>query len=160
MKTIYFIRHAKSDWSVDCDDFDRGLNQRGLKDAPFMAERLKKHGVKPDIIISSPAKRAFTTATIIAKTLGVTNLITEQRLYDDDAYLKIVQNIDDRYKSVFIVAHNPLITKICESLSKEQIDNIPTCGIFCIEFNTDFFSEISLNNAKKLFFDFPKKHKF
>jgi phosphohistidine phosphatase len=161
VKTIFFIRHAKSDWSIECDDFGRALNKRGKKDAPFMANRLKKYNVKPDIIISSPAKRALDTANIIAKTLNAANLITKQELYDSDfaAYLNIIQNIDDKHKTVFIVGHNPIITDICENLSGIYIANIPTCGIFCIEFDTDFFSQITTVCAKKLFFDFPKKHK-
>jgi phosphohistidine phosphatase len=161
MKTIYFMRHAKSDWSVKCDDFDRGLNERGQKDAPFMAKRLKKYNIKPDIIISSPAKRTLATANIIAETLGATNLVTKSELYENDAaaYLNVIQNIDDKYESVFIVGHNPAVTYICESLSGVYIGNIPTCGIFCIEFDTDFFTQISAVQGKKLFFDFPKKHR-
>jgi phosphohistidine phosphatase len=147
---------------MKCDDFNRGLNERGLKDAPFVAERLKKYGVKPDIIISSFAKRALTTANIIAKTLNAANLVIKQELYNSNTavYLNIIQNIyDDKYKTVFIIGHNPTITHVCESLSGISIGNIPTCGIFCIEFNTDFFSQITAVHAKKLFFDFPKKHK-
>jgi phosphohistidine phosphatase len=146
---------------MDCNDFDRGLNERGLKDAPFMAKRLKKYNVKPDIIISSPAKRALDTANIIAKTLNVTNLIANMKLYESDAdsYLNVIRNTDDKYETVFIVGHNPVITDICESLNGVHIGNIPTCGIFCIEFNTEFFSQITTVHAKKLFFDFPKRHR-
>ncbi|MDR2789395.1 MAG: histidine phosphatase family protein [Campylobacteraceae bacterium] len=159
MKTIYFIRHAKSDWSVDCDDFDRALNKRGEKDAPFMAERLKKYGVKPDIIITSPAKRALKTAKIIAKKLKRDMLITDANLYltSPQEYLRIIREIDDKYNTIFIVGHNPSITEICKILSGAQIDNIPTCGIFCIKFDAESFSAISINSGKKLFFDFPKK---
>jgi phosphohistidine phosphatase len=146
---------------MKCDDFNRGLNERGLKDAPFMAERLKKYGAKPDIIISSSAKRALNTASIIAKTLNTVNLTINQELYNSNTavYLNIIQNIDNKYKTVFIIGHNPTITHVCESLSGISIGNIPTCGIFCIEFNTDFFSQITVVHTKKLFFDFPKKHK-
>ncbi|MDR2081655.1 MAG: histidine phosphatase family protein [Campylobacteraceae bacterium] len=162
MKTIYFIRHAKSDWGVKCDDFDRSLNKRGEKDAPFMAERLKKYGVKPDIVISSPAKRALSTAKIIVDELKLSEnrLKTDINLYltSPQEYLRLIRKIDDKYSAVFIVGHNPAITEICEILSGIQIGNIPTCGIFCIEFDTEFFSAISANGGEKLFFDFPKKH--
>jgi phosphohistidine phosphatase len=163
MKTIYFIRHAKSDWSVECDDFDRNLNERGEKNALFMAERLKKYQVSPDIIVSSPAKRALTTAKIIAERLKLPkkSLTTDQKLYltPPKTYLEIIRQIDDKYDTVFIIGHNPTITEICESLSGVNIGNIPTCGIFCIEFCTETFSAISANEGKKIFFDFPKKHK-
>ena len=67
-KKLYIIRHAKSSWSdMSLDDFDRPLNKRGKANAPVMGTRFKNKGVKPDIIISSPAKRAISTAKIIAK---------------------------------------------------------------------------------------------
>ena len=68
MKTIYFIRHAKSSWDhFGISDKDRPLNDRGEQDAPRMAQLLKEKGVQPDQLVSSPAKRAFTTATYFAK---------------------------------------------------------------------------------------------
>jgi phosphohistidine phosphatase len=126
-----------------------------------MGERLKRYKVKPDIIISSPAKRAFSTAKIIAERLEVANLKTEPKLYTGTSavYLDIITQISDEHKSVFIVGHNPTITEICENLSGKFVGNIPTCGIFCIEFDVECFSDISSSSGKKLFFDFPKKHK-
>jgi phosphohistidine phosphatase len=163
VKTIYFIRHAKSDWSGDCSDFDRELSERGLKNATFMAERLKKYGVKPDIIISSPAMRALNTAKIIAKNLKMPKKLfkTDINLYltSPKTYLEIIHQIDDKHKVIFIIGHNPTITEICESLSGIGIGNISTCGIFCMEFDIEFFSDVSVNSGKKLFFDFPKKHR-
>ena len=67
IKKLYIIRHAKSDWSDDTlKDFDRPLNKRGLKNAPFMGSLLKNKNINPDLILSSPALRAITTAEIIA----------------------------------------------------------------------------------------------
>ena len=60
MKRLILIRHAKSSWSdYSIDDFDRSLNKRGERDAPFMAQKLAEKGIKPDLIVSSPAKRAI-----------------------------------------------------------------------------------------------------
>ena len=57
-KTLYISRHAKSDWSdASLSDFERTLNFRGKKDAPFMAKLLKEKDIKPDLILSSPATR-------------------------------------------------------------------------------------------------------
>ncbi len=56
-KTLYIARHAKSSWDdASLSDFERPLNKRGKRDAPFMAEKLKELGVKPDLILSSPAQ--------------------------------------------------------------------------------------------------------
>ena len=70
MKKLYLIRHAKSSWKdITLDDFDRPLNKRGKTDAPFMAQKLKDKNIYPDIIISSPAKRAKSTAKAFKKNL-------------------------------------------------------------------------------------------
>ena len=68
MKRLYLIRHAKSSWKdSSLDDFERPLNKRGRRDAPFMGKRLYRHHVRPDLVISSPAKRAISTSQLIAK---------------------------------------------------------------------------------------------
>ncbi|MFV0481517.1 MAG: SixA phosphatase family protein [Campylobacteraceae bacterium] len=163
MKTIYFIRHSKSDQTFDGSDFDRPLNKRGQNDAPFMAKRLKHFKVKPDIIISSPANRAQATTSVIAKILDVPKkkIVLEEKLYDTTPgeYIKIINCIDDKKNVVFIVGHNPMITEVCELLSNSIIGNIPTTGIFCIQFDKENFKDIEIGTGKVLFFDLPKKHK-
>ena len=70
MKTLFLIRHAKSSWDdTALPDKDRPLGDRGRRDAPKMGKRLAKRDVKPDLILSSPARRALTTAEIVAKKL-------------------------------------------------------------------------------------------
>src|SRR5512132_3138635 len=60
MRTLFLIRHAKSSWDdTALPDKDRPLNDRGKRDAPKMGKRLAKRDVKPDLILSSPAKRAL-----------------------------------------------------------------------------------------------------
>src|SRR3972149_8202033 len=71
MKTIILVRHAKSSWkNPRLDDFERPLNKRGRRDAPLMGEKLKERQILPDLILSSPAKRARKTADLIAKAIG------------------------------------------------------------------------------------------
>ena len=71
MKTIILVRHAKSSWKdPGLDDFDRPLNKRGKRNAPFMGGKLKKRDILPDLVLSSPAKRAKKTAIAVAKALG------------------------------------------------------------------------------------------
>ena len=70
MKHLTLIRHAKSDWECpDLDDHDRPLNKRGLEAAPRMGNYLRKKGVRPDILLSSTATRAITTAGLIVDEL-------------------------------------------------------------------------------------------
>ena len=148
MSKIYFIRHSKAvDENKDgAKDALRELSQKGKEDAKFMANRLKMYDVMPGAIFSSSAKRCEQTAKIIAKTLK----------FKEDL-LKFVKNINESLDEIFIITHNPSITEICEYLSDSSIDNIPTSGIFCVEFGCKF-SELKEGSAKALFFDHPKKH--
>ena len=67
MKILTLVRHAKSDWSdTSLTDRQRPLNPRGKRDAPEMGKRIVNHGIRPSLIIASPAVRAWTTAKIIA----------------------------------------------------------------------------------------------
>lgn len=164
MKKIYFIRHAKSSWDDTCiDDFSRPLNKRGKKTLEFMAKRLKSFKIKPDLILSSPAKRARKTAEGIAQIIGFSqsSIVFHDALYDSSyqVYRYLLDSIDDAIESVFIVAHNPTITQTAELLSGAILTNMPTCSIVCIEFDVDHFADISEESGKVLFFDYPKKHK-
>ena len=163
MKRLYLIRHAKSSWNnSDLTDFERPLNQRGKRDAPFMGKRLKDHKVKADLIISSPAKRALKTAKIIAKEIDfpTEKILPNESIYEEGtlASLKLIRNIDDSYNNVMLFGHNPTITSLATYLTNYQIQNMPTCSIFCMEFNIDSWKEMSEGEGTFIFFDYPKKH--
>ncbi len=163
MKKIYLIRHAKaSDAEFGINDFERALSKKGKNDATFIAKRLKHFGISPDLIISSPAKRAKTTAKIIAETLNYEkySINFQESLYDSSCqtYRYLLDSVDDSIKSLFIVAHNPTITETGEILSGAILTNMPTCSIVCIEFDVRSLKDIKENSGKILFFDYPKKH--
>ena len=155
MKKIYFIRHAKAVDEGEGSDFERDLSDRGKKDLALMCERLKKHEVGTDAIFSSPAKRCAKTAQKLAEAIKF-----KDELYGSQTHelLAFIREFDDKFQSAFIIAHNDAITEICELLSDAAIGNIPTCGIFCVEFDSGF-NELKEHGAKALFFDYPKKHK-
>lgn len=160
MKSVLLIRHAKSSWNFDVADFDRPLNDRGKSDAPDMAERLLKKGVKIDAFISSPAKRAVSTANAFAEVYSfkVEKLITIPSLYEavPEVFLKVIENLDDEYKRIAIFSHNPGITAFANQLTATQIDDMPTCSVFAIKADTNIWK--NFNSAKKSFwfFDYPK----
>jgi phosphohistidine phosphatase len=163
MKKIYLIRHAKSSWDdATMDDFSRPLNARGKRDVLFMAERLKKFHVKPNLIYSSPAKRAYKTAKEIAKVIEYDKkeIVFVEGLYESsyETYLDLIQQTNDKHNSLFIIAHNPTITEVGERLSGAILTNIPTCAIVCIAFEVESFKEIKEEGGHILFFDYPKKH--
>ncbi|MDA3908665.1 MAG: histidine phosphatase family protein [Sulfurimonas sp.] len=160
MKKLFVIRHAKSSWKdMTLSDFNRPLNKRGSENAPLMGERLKKRNVNPDIILSSPALRAKTTAEIIAKKVNYTKEI----VFNDDIYAsmdmilkKLIKNTDDKNETLFLFGHNPDLNMLVEDYIDFD-ENIVTCGVVEIEFDCKHWKDISRKNAKFISFDYPKK---
>ena len=161
MKTLILVRHAKSDWSHEgLSDIERPLNERGKTDAPEMASRLKKKGLKIDAFVSSPAKRAFRTARYFAKEFDVNkdDIRVESHLYGDmpSQFGEIVGALKDKDDVVAMFSHNPGITEYANSLTNVRIDNIPTCGIFAVQSNTNNWKDFERAEKLFLFFDYPK----
>lgn len=164
MKTLYLIRHAKSDWSDPLSsDFERGLNKRGKGDAPLMGDILFKKGIQPDLILSSPAHRAKATAFIIAQKLSYStdDIRFEQSLYASDTEIicSLIRGVSDKINSVMIFGHNPEFTECANMICGSTIDNIPTCGVVAMQLKDDIWESIGSNSAKLLFFETPKKHR-
>ena len=161
MKKLYIIRHAKSSWEdFSSNDFDRDLSKRGKLNAPFMGDRLRKTGVEPDIIVSSPALRARITAEIIAKKIKFSKKITlKKKIYEASfkTLRKIVTELPDDVKIVFLFGHNPGLNEFAQKYI-DFYENIPTCGIVEIEFDCETWMEVDEKNAKLIMFDYPKKH--
>jgi len=164
MKRLYLIRHAKSSWDdPDLADIDRPLNKRGEKDAPYMGTRLKEqHKANPDLILSSPAKRALRTARIIAKAIDFPEKKIEIKdsLYTSGvtAMVDVIHHLADSLDEVMLFGHNPDLTSLANYLSNQQVDNIPTCGIFCIDFDIQLWQDVKKGKGVFKFFDYPKKH--
>jgi len=163
MKKLFLIRHAKSSWDYsNLTDFERPLNKRGKRDAPFMAKLLAKQGFNPDFIISSPANRAITTARYFSESLGYffDKIFIEPKLYEAsrDEILEVVMEIGKTYNNVMLFSHNPGLTDFANKLIGNTIDNIPTCGIVSINFKIESWSEINSKNSEMMFFEYPKKY--
>ncbi len=160
-KTLIFMRHAKSDWSIAGQkDFDRTLNNRGLGDAPRMGRRLLEIGVKPDLVLSSPAIRAKTTAEYVSEQLGydLDAIVYDKEIYESSvrSLLGVVNHLEDQYNCVIIFGHNPTHTYLAEYLTKEAIGNIPTAGAVCINFEFDSWKLVSEGTGKMRWFEYPK----
>lgn len=160
MKTIYLTRHAKSFWGdQSLPDFERPLNKRGKRDAPFMGEVLRDKKVKPELIICSPAKRTKKTSIEIANKLGypVKNILFDEKLYEasSNTILGVLNSVDDKFESVMIFGHNPGLTLLNNYISNQYLDNIPTCGIVALQSEKNW-SAIGKNSCSHLFFEYPK----
>lgn len=162
MKTLFLVRHAKSEWANEnLTDIDRPLNARGYRDAHFMSEQLKKNKLVPEQIISSPAIRATSTALIFARNLDYDceNIQLKKMLYEttEKEYLKIISATDNSRRSLMLFAHNPTLTVLANSLTKPFTENIPTCGIVGIQFKINDWKEIMTAQGELFLYDFPKK---
>ena len=161
MKTLILVRHAKSDWgNPGLDDIDRPLNERGKRDAPLMARRLLDRKTKVDLFVSSPAKRAARTAKIFAEEFGAKKkqLIWKEELYlaPPSVFYEVIEGMDDDADSIAIFAHNEGITEFANRLTETRTDNIPTCGVFAVNIETDSWKEFRDAKKEFLFFDYPK----
>ena len=164
MKTIILIRHAKSSWKdPSLDDFDRPLNKRGKRNAPLMGKKLKERQIMPDLILSSPAKRARKTAIAVAKAIGYPK---KKIKYHDDMYhpsarylFEMVRNQDDRNDTIMLFGHNPDFNDFADMLLEHNpIYNIPTTGIYCIRFDVDNWKKLREGKGESVFFDYPKRY--
>lgn len=163
-RTVVFIRHAKSSWANPLQsDFERPLTDRGKQDAPDMGARLKSLGIKPDLIVSSNAKRTKQTAKRIAEEIGYNSddIKWEEKLYHciPSVFEELIYELSDRVKTVFIVAHNPGITEFVNSLSPGfRIDNMPTCGIVGAYVNTSEWTNFSTSEKEVFLYEYPGKN--
>lgn len=161
MKTLILMRHAKSSWQdPDLDDVDRPLAKRGKRDAPVMGERLAERGIHPDLILTSPAKRARKTAQTVARALDYPKkkITHAEAIYEasEEHLLAVVQALDDDLDTVMLFGHNPGFTSFSYALTDVYIENIPTCGVVLIRFAVERWQKVTWGSGEFVWFDFPK----
>lgn len=162
MKTIYLLRHAKSSREYPAlNDFERPLNKRGRESIIIMGKLMNDLNVMPDIIISSPASRAAMTARGIAQEINYPLERIEYRealyLTEKDILIEEIKRIKNSVKSVMLVGHNPGLTDLVNYLGDQKIEDIPTCGLCCLELNIRYFRDIAAGSGNMKFFEYPKK---
>lgn len=165
MKSLYLLRHAKSDWTNHNEkDFDRGLNPRGMRVAPKMGRKLQELGVVPDAVIASPAVRAKATAEFVTEQLeyDLENIIYKEEIYEASvrSLLELVNKLDNEYDKVILIGHNPSFTYLSDYLSDEEIGNIPTCGCVGLRFHTNDWGEVSKSTGDLEWFIYPAQFNF
>lgn len=162
MKILILVRHAKSSWkNAYLLDIDRPLNKRGKRDAPVMGSRLAERDSMPDLMISSPANRALTTAEIIADAIEypADEIVVDERIYGADVtdWLQVIQNLDDALDCVMCFGHNPGLTDLVNYITPYYINNVPTCGILELVFDVDTWADVGRVDPIEVDFDYPKK---
>ena len=160
MKLLTLIRHAKSGMHDDLSDFDRPLNDRGATDALIIGEFLDKNFPKPDLIISSPALRAASTAEAIANKINYPSdkikYVDELYLCSTSEYIEILMEQNVKVRHIFLVSHNPGTTTFTNLLTNENIDNVPTCGVAHIELDLYKWEDIEPGTGTLKKFVTPK----
>lgn len=159
MKTLILVRHAKSDWPENTEDFDRPLAEQGLHDATKMAQYLKENNIVIDKFVSSPALRALSTCNIFNETYQL-EVETNKKLYNanESSFESVIYDLSDDVNSVAMFSHNNGISNFANMIG-DQIFSFPTCGVVGFSLDCDSWSEFDNTDKKVLFSYEPKKLK-
>ncbi len=162
MKLLTIVRHAKSSWKqMELDDFARPLNKRGKRDATDMGKRLAAIEFTPDVLISSPAKRAQSTAKRMAREFGYAKARIEldRHIYHAtrEQLLQVVESLGDSIQHAALVGHNPGFTELSSFLSKENVGDLPTCAVVRLQLEITSWQEVGRKCGALIDFDYPKR---
>jgi phosphohistidine phosphatase len=161
MKTLFIVRHAKSSWDNSSHaDFDRPLNERGIRNAPEMARRLVLRGLSPQHIITSPANRAISTARLMAVQFGQSEemLIVEDSIYEasrQDLH-RVISRQNPDYGTLMIIGHNPGMSDFLNWLCDEE-EILSTASIAEVQVDSNKWNGWERGNGKLIHLDYPKK---
>lgn len=161
MKTLYIVRHAKSSWDYpELPDDQRPLLEKGKKRTKRVIDYLLRNKIFVDYIISSPAVRAYETAKIVGKALkhSEEEIQRDSLLYSADAerLQNLFFDLPSGVDSLMIFGHNPTLTNFANHFIIPKIDNIPTSGVVCIDFDIDRWEDISSLKSSLRFFITPR----
>lgn len=159
MKTLLIVRHAKSDWGhAGLADHDRPLNDRGRRDAPRMGRRLAERGAVPDVVRSSTALRARTTADVFAEELGVeASVELDETMYATSVahLLEVIDALDDATGIVMLVGHNPEFSALVRRLTGDDVE-LPTCTVAEVRVPVERWADASGAAGELVRVDTPK----
>jgi phosphohistidine phosphatase len=164
MKHLILVRHAKSSWKFDgLVDKDRPLSKRGIQDAPMMALRTAEALEKSDLWLSSPATRAIRTAEIFGQycNRSLSSLKLNEQLYDANYQhlLTELRQIKNKWNHVVLFGHNPGLSDLIFTITGEDLDNLPTCGMAFIELDITSWKELKTDTGTLIRLEYPKKFK-
>jgi phosphohistidine phosphatase len=161
MKRLTLVRHAKSSWKdAALADIDRPLSGRGRRDAPRVGIFLAGQGLRPDIILASPARRARKTAELLAAAIPGTKerVLSDPALYEASAaiLLERVRALDEAWQHVMLVGHNPGLTDFANLLTAIGVVNLPTCSLLVADLDIGSWREATAGCGQPVLFVVPK----
>jgi phosphohistidine phosphatase len=146
MKTLLILRHAKSSWKdASLAEHDRPLNGRGKSAAPRMGRLIQDEGIVPERILSSTAKRARTTAALVAQACGFPNVIElNPELYhaDSGSCLSVLRDSYYDDPCLMLVGHNPGLEELLEVLTG-RFERLPTAALAQLSVPIEHWYEIA-----------------
>jgi phosphohistidine phosphatase len=146
MKTLFIMRHAKSSWNeLNIPDHDRQLNRRGKHDAPLMGKLLYDKKITLDLIISSTAVRAETTANHIAKGSRYKGeIVLDKLVYNAEPkdLLNLLSKCSDEHNSILLVGHNPTVEETVQMLTNSPEITMATCAIAHLTLTIDSWTDL------------------
>ena len=153
MKTLLILRHAKSSWKdPSLDDHERPLNKRGQRDAPRIGHLLRQESLSPDLIVSSTANRARTTAETVAGCCDYEKELQYFRdlyLADADTWIERLREISAEVQCVLIVGHNPGLEVLLELLTDED-ESLPTAALAQVELPMERWMQLDRHSPGRL----------
>ena len=160
MKRVVIVRHGKAVPYGYEDDFNRDLRDRGKSDAAMISKELKRRGVFPDLIVSSPAKRAIKTARIFAENLDYAiNLIQEEQdIYDGlttHEFIEMIHGLPEETDTVFFFGHNPGFYYFVSNLLTTFRSDMPTTSTVGIDFDVNNWKEVEARTGSMAFHLYP-----
>jgi len=146
MKTLVLIRHGKSSWKYPVKDIDRPLKSRGISDAKLVANEFLKANFVPDLVVSSPAKRALDICRIFVKKMGISDELIKinPTIYDFEGgqTADFIKSLDNSCQNVMLFGHNYAFTSLVNQFGNRYIDNLPTSGLVKINFDVDMWKDV------------------
>lgn len=153
MRTLYVLRHAKSDWGeASLRDFDRPLNGRGWKAAKAIGREMREQGLNPDLVLLSPSARTTETLARVEEGFGATfEKVKERTIYlaETETLIELVRNAPGKSDRLMLVGHNPGMHELVlmlangpRELREEAASKFPTGALAEISFDVSDWSDV------------------
>jgi len=146
MKSLLLLRHAKSSWKdSELEDHDRPLNRRGMYDAPRMGQLLAELSLLPDLIVTSTARRAISTAQLVSEASGYQGDIECRRalyLAGPQEYLAVLRAVRAERYRVLLIGHNPTMEDVIAALTGRR-ERMPTAALVHATVNIRAWKDLS-----------------
>lgn len=162
MKTICLVRHAKAAWPEQATaDFERPLANRGHAEAESMSQHLLHHGIRPDLLVSSPARRALETAEIFADTAGIdrNGIVRKIEIYEGniEGYATVIRALPDECRTALLFGHNPTISAFVQWITGKPAADMETCGVSKIDLKGQHWQDTTEACGTLDWYDYPEK---